>query len=685
MATSILARMAVLISADSAQLQRGLKQANTSLSGFERATKGIASSLKGALGALSFAYVAKQVIDVTSNFERFEAVLTNTLGSSSSAQKALKQIKDFAASTPFSVQELTGAFVKLANQGFKPSVDELRRLGDLAASTGKGFDQLAEAIIDAQTGEFERLKEFGIRASKSGDQVRFTFKGIETQTKFTGEEIRKYILSLGDLNGVQGATAAIAETLGGQINNLGDSWDSFLLVLGKSTKGPLVAAIESLSQLLKVSSNLNAELELRGASYGFTSLKNLSKATQEYALATARLNGGKLVSEIIAPFEKLSNKEFLGNAEANLKKFVDTLVKEGATVEEAVFLWNAYLNKRAEVIKGDKEAAKEGRIKAVDDAKQQAQAHLDYLNSRGLIQGIEDDLKAAEAAKKAAFSRDEIQKFNLEIDLLKQKLEDLNTPVRGFKTDFAKKQLENAKNKLPTDLTGPQFQQVAAPELGDIFKTETAVIEPTVNLEPLFESLLTMVATTRNAYTGLDEINEDYKNKVIGHFDAIDQRAGESAEQRIARNQAIKDKEEELANTYKYVGQVFGDEVGQVISGQKTLVQGIISATLKLLPVLLASSNAGIIESAALSGGPPPVAIALAAAGVAAITALFSSATGFSGRGGGAASARKVSNVSRSPTASFGESLAFDAKFRIEGPDLVAVVDTQAHKNNRLG
>jgi hypothetical protein len=36
---------------------------------------------------------------------------------------------------------------------------------------GKDMMQMIEAVADASTGEFERLKEFGIKASKQGDQV----------------------------------------------------------------------------------------------------------------------------------------------------------------------------------------------------------------------------------------------------------------------------------------------------------------------------------------------------------------------------------------------------------------------------------------------------------------------------------------------------------------------------------
>jgi uncharacterized protein YwgA len=195
----------------------------------------IGGVIAGAFAVDRIAAFAMKIIEVRGEFEKFEAVLTNTLGSQSAANKALSDIKAFAAETPFSVRELTDSFVKLANQGFKPTTDEMRKLGDLAASTGKSFDQLAEGIIDAQVGEFERLKEFGIRAEQQGDKVTFTFKGVSTQVDKTSESIQAYVLGLGDLNGVQGATAAIAGTLGGSVSMLGDAYDELLNNLGNSS------------------------------------------------------------------------------------------------------------------------------------------------------------------------------------------------------------------------------------------------------------------------------------------------------------------------------------------------------------------------------------------------------------------------------------------------------------------
>jgi hypothetical protein len=196
------------------------------------ALKGVGGMIAGAFAIGSVVEFSKQVFNVTAEFQKLSAVLTNTLGSRSAAQGAMASIQKFASQTPFSVQELTASFVKLANQGFTPTTEQMKKLGDLASSTGKSFDQLAEAIIDAQTGEFERLKDFGIRASKAGDQVTFMFKEQKTTVDFTSKSIRDYLVSLGDLQGVSGASAAIAGSLGGQLNNLGDAWNSLLNTIG---------------------------------------------------------------------------------------------------------------------------------------------------------------------------------------------------------------------------------------------------------------------------------------------------------------------------------------------------------------------------------------------------------------------------------------------------------------------
>jgi len=204
----------------------------------------------GAFSVGAIVQFGKAALDVAGKYQRFASVLENTLGSGSAAQGALIRIQEIAASTPFSVEELTQSFVKLANQGFQPTNAQIIALGNLAASTGKSFDQLAEAIIDAQVGEFERLKEFGIRASKQGDQIKFTFKGVETTVRNTSTAIREYVTSLGDAVGVGGAMEKQSKTLEGSVSNLGDAWDSLLNNIGQNLLPIYQAAIQATAAFL---------------------------------------------------------------------------------------------------------------------------------------------------------------------------------------------------------------------------------------------------------------------------------------------------------------------------------------------------------------------------------------------------------------------------------------------------
>ena len=244
------------------------KNAEIQASKIEGMHKRMAQGLGAIGGSLAGGAFVKDLIRITGQFQVFEAVLTNTLQSPEKAKSSMKMLSEFAATTPFQVDELTGSFVKLANQGFTPTYEEMTKLGDLASSTGKGFGQLAEAILDAQVGEFERLKEFGIRASKEGENVTFTFKDVATQVDFTASSIREYILSLGALEGVMGSNAKISATLTGQMSNLQDGITNMMNEIGQSSEGALSGALSGASYLVEHYEEVGRVLAVLIAAYG---------------------------------------------------------------------------------------------------------------------------------------------------------------------------------------------------------------------------------------------------------------------------------------------------------------------------------------------------------------------------------------------------------------------------------
>jgi hypothetical protein len=168
----------------------------------------------------------KSVFDVGAKFEKYEVVLTKAFGSQELAKKSMAELQKLAAQTPFTLDELTGSYVKFINRGLMPSMESMTKLGDLAASQGKGFDQLTEAILDAGTGEFERLKEFGISAEKSGDQVELSFKGVHKTVKLTPEAMQGAIESFGELDTVSGMMAETMKTGEGNLSNINDKIDA---------------------------------------------------------------------------------------------------------------------------------------------------------------------------------------------------------------------------------------------------------------------------------------------------------------------------------------------------------------------------------------------------------------------------------------------------------------------------
>lgn len=176
---------------------------------------------------LAGAAVAKNVIEVGASFESLRAQLNNLLGSEAAGTEAFQAIRKFAKETPFQVEQITGAYIKLQNRGIKPTNERLTALGDIASASGKDLDQITEAALDATQGEGERLNEFGIRMQAAGDKVRLSFKGQTVEVKKNEEAITNALVGFGQMEGVAGSMAVQMDTTKGVVSNLKDSVANF--------------------------------------------------------------------------------------------------------------------------------------------------------------------------------------------------------------------------------------------------------------------------------------------------------------------------------------------------------------------------------------------------------------------------------------------------------------------------
>ncbi|HQR95325.1 MAG TPA: hypothetical protein PLF09_01845, partial [Thiotrichales bacterium] len=151
-----------------------------------------------------------------------------------------------AKTTPYELAEVTDAFIKMEALGLTASSEAMTAYGDTASGLGKSLNQMIEAVADASVGEFERLKEFGIKASSEGDKVKFTFKGIATEVGKNAKEIEEYLIGLGQANFAGGMERQM-QTIGGQLSNLQDNWSSAFNAIGTAAMPVITTTIGGLN------------------------------------------------------------------------------------------------------------------------------------------------------------------------------------------------------------------------------------------------------------------------------------------------------------------------------------------------------------------------------------------------------------------------------------------------------
>lgn len=132
-------------------------------------------SLQGAIAAVAGAAVFKSaytwLVDSNAQMEQYKNTLTVVMGSQEKATKTLEWATKFAAQTPFEIPQIVEATTRMQAYGIQAD-KTLGIVGDMASVMGKDLMQAVEAVADAQTGELERMKEFGITKQMILDQAK---------------------------------------------------------------------------------------------------------------------------------------------------------------------------------------------------------------------------------------------------------------------------------------------------------------------------------------------------------------------------------------------------------------------------------------------------------------------------------------------------------------------------------
>lgn len=244
--------------------------------------------LGGAIGLALGAFSVSEITDTLAEFDRLNASLKTVTGSLENAQRASSFLRRFATETPYELSEVTEAFIRLRSLGLDTSERAMRSIGNTAAAMGTSLMQFIEAVADASTGEFERLKEFGIRAGvtieETGNKVKFTFRGVTTTVANDAQSITEYLLRIGETDFASGMADQM-ETIGGKLSNLKDAFANFVDFLGDlGLRDTIKSALSGTTEFI---TGLQRQLN---AAFG-TGLKSQIDALELRAAESARVLG----------------------------------------------------------------------------------------------------------------------------------------------------------------------------------------------------------------------------------------------------------------------------------------------------------------------------------------------------------------------------------------------------------
>lgn len=242
----------LILSVESQQVgeaDKKLKQLTRTSQTTEKATgqltatwKKLTGMMAGLVGIGTAISGLNKLREVATRFESLEAQLKTATGSAENASVAFDAIQDFATATPYDLAQATEAFISLVNLGLTPSERAMTSYGNTASAMGKDLATMVRAVAQATTGEYEVLKQFGVKARSEADGVAFTFQGVTTKVAKNAKEIEKYFIELGEAK-FAGAMSDRMQTLEGKVSNLGDAWDVLFATIGEAGAGDVMKRV----------------------------------------------------------------------------------------------------------------------------------------------------------------------------------------------------------------------------------------------------------------------------------------------------------------------------------------------------------------------------------------------------------------------------------------------------------
>ena len=265
------------------------------------------NSLMSLTAGVSFAALAKQVVQVRGDVQQLEVAFETMLGSKAKADTLMTEIIDLAAKTPFGLQDVSNATKMLLAYGSTAEqvTDEIKMLGNIASglsiplndliylygttrTQGQMFTQDLRQFMGRGIPIAEELaKQFGVTKDKVGELVTAGKVGFDDMAK----ALQAMTSEGGKFNNLMDKQS---QTIAGQISNLEDAIYQMFNEIGESTEGVISDLISGASWVVEHYQEILNVLKYVIAAYGSYRAALILVAGAQKALALAEATAGLL-------------------------------------------------------------------------------------------------------------------------------------------------------------------------------------------------------------------------------------------------------------------------------------------------------------------------------------------------------------------------------------------------------
>ncbi|WP_058953159.1 tape measure protein [Clostridium tyrobutyricum] len=218
-----------------------IAQSNAKMTQRMASLKNIPATIAGIGSAVGAGMLGKTMLDQASSMEQYRNTLNVVMKDSKKAGDMFQWANNFANATPFDTDEVVEGTVKLQAYGLEAK-KTLPMVGDMSAVMGKSLDEGVEAIADAQTGELERLKEFGITKNMIDKQAKsMGFNVINNKGQIT--DVNRFNQALMALMKIRfgGGMQQQSKTFKGAMSNLSGTFKTTLAqIAGVTSRGDII-------------------------------------------------------------------------------------------------------------------------------------------------------------------------------------------------------------------------------------------------------------------------------------------------------------------------------------------------------------------------------------------------------------------------------------------------------------